>query len=79
MISELRTEAIVQPGGLVQIRSDDLTEGTAVKVILTTTKPESKEVRNQNLVDFIGAAKGLFSSVEDVDAYSHEERDSWDS
>lgn len=81
MIFELRTESTVQPGGLVQIRSDDLPEGVTVKVILTVKTPQPEEARTKNIVDFIGATrgKGSFSGVEDIDAYIREERDSWDS
>ncbi len=81
MISELRTEAIVQSGGLVQIRSDELPEGATVKVILIMKIPQPEEARTKNLVNFIGATrgKGSFFGVEDIDAYIREERDSWDS
>lgn len=79
MISELRTQATVQPGGLVEIRSAELPEGATVEIVLFIKTPGPEETRDQNLVDFIGAAKGLFSSVEDVDTYIREERDSWDS
>lgn len=44
MISEFRTEATVQPGGLVQIRCDHLPEGATVKVIILveTSAPTQK-------------------------------------
>lgn len=76
MISELRTQATVQPGGLVEIRSAELPEGATVEIILSINASVPKETRDQNLLDFMGAAKGLFSSVEDVDTYIREERDS---
>lgn len=79
MISELRTQATVQSGGLVEIRSDELPEGATVEIVLSIKAPEPEQARDKNLLDFMGAAKGLFSSVEDVDAYIREERDSWDS
>lgn len=78
MISELRTQATVQPGGLVEIRSAELPEGATVEIVLSIKAPAHEETRDQNLLDFIGAAKGLFYSVEDVDTYIREARGLWD-
>ena len=76
MISGVRTTATVQPGGLVEIRSDELQEGATVEVIVLVQP--SEELEKKELADFLGAATGSFSSVAEIDAYIREERDSWD-
>lgn len=78
MTTEVRTQTIVQPGGLVEVRSDELPEGATVNVIVLIETPKSEDTRQRKLLDFIGAAKGSFSSVAEVDAYIREERDLWD-
>lgn len=40
MISEVRTQATVQPGGIVAVRSDDLPEGATVEVVILVETPE---------------------------------------
>jgi hypothetical protein len=86
MISEVRTHATVQPGGLVEVRSNELPEGATVEVIVLVEihnleKPSSKEAKAKGLSRFLGATKGKgsFSGVADIDAYIRQERDSWDS
>ena len=76
MISGVRTTATVQPGGLVEIRSDELQEGATVEVIVLVQP--SEELKKKELAEFLGAAKGSFSNVAEIDAYIRAERDSWD-
>ena len=76
MISVVKAIATVQPGGLVEVRSNELQEGSIVEVIVLVQS--SEEPKKKKFTDFIGAAKGSFSSVAEIDAYIREERDSWD-
>ena len=79
MISELRTKATVKPGGLIEVRSNELPKGAIVEVIVRVEVPKPEEAKSKGLVRFIGAAKGSFSSIAEVDEYIRQERDSWDS
>jgi hypothetical protein len=79
MISEVRTYATVQPGGLIKVRSNELLEGATVEVIVRINIHSLAEAKAKGLSRFIGAAKGGFSSVAEVDTYIRQERDSWDS
>lgn len=81
MISEVRTQATVQPGGLIEVRSNELPEGATVEVIVLVEIPNSEEAKPKGLSRFLGATKGKgsFSGVADIDAYIRQERDSWDS
>ena len=95
MISGVRTTATVQPGGLIEIRSDELTEGATVEVLILIetaqteeTKPIEKttteaiepiEAKSNTFASFFGAAKGSFASAAEIDEYIRQERDSWDS
>ena len=85
----VRTKATVKPGGLIEVRSDELPEGVIVDVIVLLEAPETEtaqmeaakpeETKPKGLVRFIGAAKGSFVSIAEVDEYIRQERDSWDS
>jgi len=95
MISGVRTTATVQPGGLIEIRSDELTEGATVEVLIlietaqtektkpiektTTEAIEPTEAKSNTFASFFGAAKGSFASAAEIDEYIRQERDSWDS
>ena len=80
-VTEVRTTATVKPGGLVEVRSDELTEGTTVEVIVRIELPEPKKNKSTGIARLLGATKGRgsFSGVADIDAYIRQERDSWDS
>jgi hypothetical protein len=79
MLTGLRQKAIVQPGGLVEIRSLELPAGATVEVIvLLETIPDIDEPP-KSLTSFIGAAKGIFLNPESADQFIRQERDSWES
>ena len=79
MLTGLRQKAIVQPGGLVEIRSLELPAGATVEVIvLLETIPDIDEPQ-KSLTSFIGAAKGIFPNPESADQFIRQERDSWES
>lgn len=78
MIQTVRAKAIVKPGGFVEVRSAELPEGADVEVLVLVEKAKEPKAQLQELIDFIGAAKGSFSSAAEIDAYVRQERDSWD-
>ena len=84
MIQTVKAKTIVKPGGFIELHSDELPEGASVEVIVLVEDAEgegtegTKKFPKRNLVDLIGSAKGLFSSVEEIDAFVREERDSWE-
>lgn len=84
MIQTIKAQTIVKPGGFIEVRSDELPEGASVEVIVLVEETQAEEASGKkypkrNLVNLIGAAKGSFSSAEEVDEYIRRERDSWDS
>lgn len=78
MIQSVRAKTTVKPGGFIEVHSDELPEGAAVEVIVLVEKAEELKKPSKELIDFIGAAKGSFSSVAEIDAYIRQGRDSWD-
>ena len=77
MLNKLKQKAIVQPGGVVEIRSSELPAGATVEVIvlLESLSDESQT----SLTSFIGTAKGIFATPESADQFIRQERDSWES
>lgn len=77
MLTGLRQKVVVQPGGVVEVRSLDLPPGATVEVIVLLDTSEASTP--QGLSRFIGAAQGNFASPQDVDQFIRQERDAWDS
>ena len=77
MLSGLRQKVVVQPGGVVELRSPELPAGTTVEVIVLL-EPEPEKY-SRPLASFIGAAKGNFATPEEVDQFIRQERDTWES
>lgn len=75
MLTEIRQQAIVQPGGMVQIHSPELPDGAKVEVIIILDAPS----KPRPLTTFIGAAQGSFSTPNEADEFIRQERDKWDS
>lgn len=76
MLAEIRQKAIVQPGGMIEIRSSELPVGTEVEVIvLVDRSPEAPS----SLANLIGTARGGFSTPAEADEFIRQERNSWDS
>lgn len=76
MLNGIRQEAIVQPGGVIQLQSAELPEGATVEVIVLL---ESSSKPSRSLTSFIGAVKGSFATPEEVDQFIRQERDARDS
>jgi hypothetical protein len=77
MLSGLRQKVVVQPGGVVELRSPELPAGATVEVIVLL-EPQLEESKRP-LASFIGAAKGNFATPEEVDQFIRQERDAWES
>lgn len=77
MLNGLKQKAIVQPGGIVEIRSPELPIGATVEVIVLLESPPDNS--QKSLCSFIGAAKGNFATPEEVDRFIRQERDAWES
>lgn len=75
MISAIRQKTVVQPGGLIQIRSSELPVGATAEVIVILESPPEKAI---SLARLIGRGKGGFATPEEADAFIHRERDAWD-
>ena len=76
MLNGLRQKVVVQPGGVVEVRSPELPDGATVEVIVLL---ESPSPLLQGLSRFIGTASGNFTTPEEVDRFIRQERESWDS
>lgn len=76
MTRAIRTTAIVQQGGIVQIVSSELGEGTSVEVIVLAEDGPNKPSVNELLAGKRGGI--LYTTPEQVDAAIREERDSWE-
>jgi hypothetical protein len=76
MIHALRQKVIVQPGGVIEIRSDELPPGATADVIVIL---DSAPAQALPLVRLIGAGKGSFATPAEADAFLRDERDAWES
>ena len=73
----IHTRAVVRSDGSIEIRAPELTPGQEVEITIEAqAEPEEKK----HVIDIIKNLPGHleFQTAEDVDAYIHEERDSWD-
>ncbi|MEH2389239.1 MAG: hypothetical protein V7K14_26425 [Nostoc sp.] len=76
MLNGLRQQAIVKPGGVVEISSPELPAGATVEVIVLL---ESLAKHSEKpLTSFIGSARGSFATTEEVDKFTRQERDAWE-
>jgi len=79
MIAALKEKAIVQRGGLLEIRSASLPPPGTVAEVLVLFDQEAAEEPAVPLASLIGSARGLYRTPDDADAYRNGERDSWGS
>jgi hypothetical protein len=77
MVSAIRQHVKVQAGGLIEIRSPELSAGSDAEVIILVEKGEAMP-SSSGLSQFIGAAKGIYASAEEADQFIRSERDSWE-
>lgn len=70
-----RTQAVVQPGGIIHIQDAHLVPGNLAEVIIFETTQFSE--KQKGVMDFFGAAKGNFNSTKEADLFLRKERDKW--
>ena len=77
MALTIELETVVQPDGKIEITSPELVPGQRAKVTVVVQSGGAATFRH--VLDFVADLPGhvLFKSAEEVDAYIHEERDSW--
>ena len=75
MINGLRQKVVVQPGGVIEIRSPELPVGSIADVIVMLDSPT--EEANRSLVSFIGRGKGSFATPAEADEFIRRERNTW--
>ena len=75
MVVAIKQTVTVQPGGVIEVRSPDLQEGTAAEVIILIQGPTPAR---RPLASFIGSGRGLFKDADEVDSYVRGLRDEWD-
>jgi hypothetical protein len=77
MQNALRQTVTVKNGGLIEFRSPELQEGTTAEVIVIVGAPD--DTPPSRLSDFIGKARGGFTSAAEADEFINRERDAWHS
>ena len=80
MSTVIHREAIVGPDGHIDIAAPELTPGQRVSITIEP-EPDTPGLPSEpSLYDLVKDLPGgrLFKTVEEVDAYIREERDSWD-
>jgi hypothetical protein len=79
MATEVRVRTIVLPGGKIEISIPELIPGKHATVVVTIE--DNEPAQQPHVIDILTALPGhqLFQSAEEVDAYMHEERNSWES
>ena len=76
MTNAIRQRVTVQPGGVIEVRSPELTAGARAEVIILLEEPQ--EPPRRSLRSIIGSGKGCFATPEEADAFLRQERDSWE-
>ena len=75
MLTTIKEEVEVLPGGVLQLHSSILKPRTIVSVSAVV---ETKEPSMTNLKEMIGQGKGIFNSSKEVDSFIRSERDNWE-
>lgn len=76
MKQQIRTETIIEPGGVIRVCEPNLPVGEKAEVIILF---EPSIPRRRPLVEMIGAGKGSFLTPEEADAFLRKERDARES
>lgn len=80
MLSAIKQQTIVKPGGVIELTSPDLPEGAIVEVIvLIQDSAELAKETERSLTSLIGSAPGSFATSQEADQFIREQRDEWDS
>jgi hypothetical protein len=81
MVAAIRQTVTVGPDGVIELRAPQLQPGVRAEVIILVESPAQavgSQTAPRSLSSFIGAGRGSFASVEDVDNFIRSERDEWD-
>jgi len=80
MIQAVRKRVRVQAGGIVAVQDASLPEGAEAEVIVLLAEAADADETEAlpPLESMVGAAKGLFSSPEEIDQYIRDLREEWD-
>lgn len=70
----LKLEVVLKEDGKFDLPPVNLPPGTRLTITVEQTPDTGKK---RPLRDFIGCAKGLFASPDEVDAFIRQERESW--
>ena len=73
MVAPIKQVVTVKPGGIIELRSDQLRPGSQARVTVEPFEEPFPEKRTW--ADFIGSGKGAFKSVQEIDDYIREIRD----
>ncbi len=77
MTRSIQEVVIVKEGGLIELRASDIPVGTRANVSVTFEDLRADMIpAAKNMSDLFGVGRS-FKSVEEVDRYIREERDSW--
>lgn len=75
MLTAIKEEVEVLPGGILKLHSHNLKPHTIVSISAVI---ETKETQTTKLREMIGCGKGIFNSSNDVDSFIRGERDNWE-
>ena len=70
----LRKTVIIQPGGHIEICSDELPAGVEAEVIVIVRGEE----RPPSYASLFGSGRGSYTTPQEADAFIRQERDSWE-
>lgn len=71
----IKQDTTVQPGGIIQIHSDELPPGARAQVIVLIDHPVPPVFPSMR--SLMGGAQGAFRSPGEIDAFLTAERDAW--
>jgi hypothetical protein len=77
MVAAIRQRVTVQSGGVIEIRSAELTPGSEAEVIVFVDRVASQSPAAK-LSSFFGAARGVYVDPTQADATIRTERDAWE-
>lgn len=81
MATTIQREAIVGPGGAIQVNVPELQPGQRVTVtIQPQVESQGASTKRRHVIDIVQDLPGhrVFKTAEEVDEYIREERDSWE-
>ena len=74
----VRVKGVVQPGGVLEIHLPECPPGTEAEVLVFYESQDLDADSVRPLPSLRGAAKGVFRTPQDADAFISGERDAWE-